>query len=185
MTIQRTQTGDVEVKVTVYRDGKKLQNSDGNSDIGDYISGIEIYESITSATMEAKIILADSGGFLGLMTGSELFRIQLRYCHGQNVLHESLQIESRSRFNNSDTYIVNCASNEFFKNEVTNVFGNSQQIFSGDLEASSIIKKILLDKRYLQTKKKLFLEETINKQQFIAPNWRAFDCIYWLAQRSS
>ena len=77
MTIQRTQTGDVEVKVTVYRDGKKLQNSDGNSDIGDYISGIEIYESITSATMEAKIILADSGGFLGLMTGSELFRIQL------------------------------------------------------------------------------------------------------------
>ena len=30
MTIQRTQTGDVEVKVTVYRDGKKLQNSDGN-----------------------------------------------------------------------------------------------------------------------------------------------------------
>ena len=64
------------------------------------------------------------------------------------------------------------------------MFGNSQQIFSGDLEASSIIKKILLDKRYLQTKKKLFLEETINKQQFIAPNWRAFDCIYWLAQRS-
>ena len=77
MTIQRTQTGDVEVKVTVYRDGKKLQNSSGNSDIGDFIAGIEIYESITSATLEAKIILADSGGFLGLMTGSELFRIQV------------------------------------------------------------------------------------------------------------
>ena len=77
MTIQRTQTGDVEVKVTVYRDGKKLQNASGNSDIGDFIAGIEIYESITSATLEAKIILADSGGFLGLMTGSELFRIQV------------------------------------------------------------------------------------------------------------
>lgn len=185
MTIQRTQTGDVEVKVTVYRDGKKLQNSDGNSDIGDYISGIEIYESITSATMEAKIILADSGGFLGLMTGSELFRIQLVGSIMDKTFYmRAYEIESRSRFNNSDTYIINCASNEFFKNEVTNVFGNSQQIFSGDLEASSIIKKILLDKRYLQTKKKLFLEETINKQQFIAPNWRAFDCIYWLAQRS-
>ena len=142
MTIQRTQTGDVEVKVTVYRDGKKLQNSDGNSDIGDYISGIEIYESITSATMEAKIILADSGGFLGLMTGSELFRIQLVGIMDKTFYIETLaEIESRSRFNNSDTYIVNCTSNEFFKNEVTNVFGNSQQIFSGDLEASSIIKK--------------------------------------------
>ena len=70
------------------------------------------------------------------------------------------------------------------KNEVTNVFGNSNVIFSQESEASSIIKTILSDKRFLQSKKKLFLEETINKQQFIAPNWRPFDCIYWLAQRS-
>jgi hypothetical protein len=185
MTIQRTQTGDVEVKVTVYRDGKKLQNASGNSDIGDFISGLEIYESITSATLEAKLILADSGGFLGLMTGSELFRIQIiGSVMDKTYYMRAYEIESRSRFNNADTYIINCATNEFFKNEVTNVFGNSQQIFSGDLEASAIVKKILRDKRYLQTKKKLFLEETINKQQFIAPNWRAFDCIYWLAQRS-
>ena len=27
-------------------------------------------------------------------------------------------------------------------------------------------------------------ENTINKQSFISPNWRAFDLIYWMSQRS-
>ena len=30
----------------------------------------------------------------------------------------------------------------------------------------------------------MFIEETTNKQKFIAPNWRPFDTIYWIAQRS-
>ena len=64
--------------------------------------------------MEAKIILADSGGFLGLMTGSELFRIQLVGTVMDKTFYmRAYEIESRSRFNNSDTYIVNCASNIF------------------------------------------------------------------------
>ena len=50
--------------------------------------------------------------------------------------------------------------------------------------ASSIVKQILTDKRYLNSKKKVFAEETLNKQEFIAPNWRPFDTIYWMAQRS-
>ena len=124
--------------------------------------------------MEAKIILADSGGFLGLMTGSELFRIQLVGTVMDKTFYmRAHEIESRSRFNNSDTYIVNCASNEFFKNEVTNVFGNSQQIFSGDLEASSIIKNPT-DKRYLQTKK-TFLRRNYKQTTVYCSKLRAFD----------
>ena len=185
MTIKQTKTGDVEVKLTVIRDGKVLQNAEGNSDIGDFVAGIEIFESMTSATLEAKIIIGDTAGFLGAMTGSELFRVQiLGTIIDKTYYFRAYEIENRVRYNNADTFIINCASDEFMKNEVTNVFGNSNVIFSKESEASSIIKTILSDKRFLQTKKKLFLEETINKQQFIAPNWRPFDCIYWLAQRS-
>ena len=49
---------------------KALQNAEGNSDIGDFVAGIEIFESMTSATLEAKIIIGATAGFLGAMTGS-------------------------------------------------------------------------------------------------------------------
>ena len=56
-SIRRSESGDVEVKVNVFRNGQKLQSSDGADDIYDFITGIEIYESITSSTIEAKLLL--------------------------------------------------------------------------------------------------------------------------------
>lgn len=185
MSITRSETGDVAVKVSVYRDGKQLVSEDGVYDIYDYISSFEIFESITSATLEAQFVINDSGGFLGSMTGSELFKVQiLGTVVDKTYFFRSYEIESRSRFNTADTFIVNCASDEYLKNEVTNVFGNTEVIFDGDTESSAIIRKIMTDKRFINTRKKLFLEETINKQILVVPNWRPFDCIYWLAQRS-
>lgn len=185
MTIERQLAGDVEVTVSVYRNGERLQNAQGAYDIYEYITGFEVYESITSATMEAKIIVEDSGGFLGAMTGSELFKIQIvGSIVDRTYYFRAYEIESRTRFNTSDSFIVNCVSDEFLKNEVTNVFGNSKVIFNDETEASKIINFILTNKDYLNTKKRFLSEETLNKQQFIATNWRPFDCIYWLAQRS-
>tara|TARA_R100000030_G_scaffold2091_4_gene1744 strand:+ start:9399 stop:10766 length:1368 start_codon:yes stop_codon:yes gene_type:complete len=185
MTIKRSETGDVEVRVSIFRDGVQLKNAEGAYNIYDYIVALEIYESITSATLEAKFVINDSSGFLGSMTGSELFKVQIiGTIIDKTYYFRAYEIESRSRFNTTDSFIINAASDEFFQNEVANVFGNSEVIFDSTTESSEIVKKLLLDKRFLQTKKKLFLEETINKQQFVAPNWRPFDCIYWLAQRS-
>ena len=185
MSITRSETGDVAVKVSVYRDGKQLVSEDGVYDIYDYISSFEIFESITSATLEAQFVINDSGGFLGSMTGSELFKVQiLGTVVDKTYFFRAYEIESRSRFNTADTFIVNAASDEYLKNEVTNVFGNTEVIFDGDTESSAIIRKIMTDKRFINTRKKLFLEETINKQMLVVPNWRPFDCIYWLAQRS-
>ena len=184
MTIKRSQAGDVEVRVNVYRDGQKLQNAEGSDNIYDFIQAIEIYESITSATLEAKFVITDGSGFFGAMTGSELFKVQIiGTIIDKTYYFRAYEIQSRTRYNTSDSFIVNCASDEFFKNEVNNVFGNSEVVFKST-EASEIVREILIDKRFLQTKKKLFLEETINKQLFVAPNWRPFDCIYWLSQRS-
>ena len=37
-SIRRSESGDVEVKVNVYRNGQKLQSSDGADDIYDFIT---------------------------------------------------------------------------------------------------------------------------------------------------
>jgi len=185
MTLKYEQLGEVVYKIQLIRNGNVVTNEDGESNISEFIRGIEIIESITSATIEATLIVQDSAGFMGAMTGSELFKIQ---CIATNMdrtyFVRAYAMESRSRATQGqDVFIVRACSDEFIKNEVTNVFGNSSTVFK-NTEASSIVKQILTDKRYLNSKKKVFAEETLNKQEFIAPNWRPFDTIYWMAQRS-
>ena len=186
MTIRRNESGDVEVRVNVFRNGQKLQSSDGNDDIYDFITGIEIYESITSSTIEVQLLFNDGSGFIGAMTGSEQFRIVIRGTILDRVYYiRAYNIEARTRMNTADSFIVNCASDEFFQNEITNVFGNSQVVFNST-SSSEIVEQILkTDQRYIRTQKKIYIEESTNKRQFIATNWRPYDCIYWLAQRST
>ncbi len=185
MTLKYEQLGEVVYKIQLIRNGNVVTNEDGESNIAEFIRGIEIVESITSATIEATLIVQDNAGFMGAMTGSELFKIQ---CFATNMdrtyFVRAYAMESRSRATQGqDLFIVRACSDEFIKNEVTNIFGNSSTVFK-NTEASSIVKQILTDKRYLNSKKKVFAEETLNKQEFIAPNWRPFDTIYWMAQRS-
>ena len=184
-SIRRNEAGDVEVTVNVFRDGQKLQSSEGADDIYDFITGIEIYESITSSTIEAKLLFNDGSGFIGAMTGSEQFRISIRGTILDRVYYvRAYDIEARTRLNTTDNFIVNCVSDEFLQNEVTNIFGNSQIVFNST-SSSEIVEQILkTDNRYIKTQKKIYIEESTNKQQFIATNWRPFDCVYWLAQRS-
>ena len=186
MTIKRTASGDVKVKVNVFRNGKKLQNNEGNDDIYDFITGIEIYESITSSTIEAKLLFNDGSGFMGAMTGSELFKVQITGTVLDRVYYlRAYDIEARTRLNTADSFIVNCASDEFLKNEINNVFGNSEVIFKSTKSSDIVDQLLRKDNRFINTKKQVFIEESTNKQQFVSPNWRPFDCIYWLAQRST
>ncbi len=184
-SIRRSEAGDVEVTVNVFRNGNKLQSSEGADDIYDFITGIEIYESITSSTIEVKLLFNDGSGFIGAMTGSEQFRIMIRGTIIDRVYYvRAYDIEARTRLDKADSFIVNCASDEFLQNEITNVFGNSQVVFDST-SSSEIVEQILkTDQRYIRTQKKIYIEESTNKQQFIATNWRPFDCIYWLTQRS-
>ena len=184
-SIRRNEAGDVEVRVNVFRNGQKLQSSEGADDIYDFITGIEIYESITSSTIEAKLLFNDGSGFIGAMTGSEQFRIVIRGTIIDRVYYvRAYDIEARTRLDKADSFIVNCVSDEFLQNEITNVFGNSQVVFNST-SSSEIVEQILkTDQRYIRTQKKIYIEESTNKQQFIATNWRPFDCVYWLSQRS-
>ena len=150
MTIRRNESGDVEVRVNVFRNGQKLQSSDGNDDIYDFITGIEIYESINSSTIEVQLLFNDGSGFIGAMTGSEMFRIIISGTILDRVYWvRAYDIEARTRVDKADSFIVNCASDEFFQNEITNVFGNSQVVFNST-SSSDIVEQILkTDNRYI------------------------------------
>ena len=135
--------------------------------------------------MECRLVLEDSAGILGTLTGSEEFVLNIRSSIKDRTYYfRAYQIQARVRTRQTnETYLVNCVSSEFIINETTNIFGNSEVVFDKKNDASEIVKQ-LLGKRFINTKKKLFSEETINKQSFVSPNWRAFDLIYWLCQRS-
>ena len=186
MTILRENPGDVEISVSIFRDGEKLKTPTGEYDIKDFVKGFQIYESITSSTMEAKIVIEDSAGLVNTFTGSELFKVQIMgSIIDRTFFMRSYTILSRSRTNqDTDVYVINLASDEFIKNEAVNIFGMTDVIFKNKTETSQIVEDILKSSRYIGTRKRLYLEETLNDHKFIIPNWRPFDAIYWMTERS-
>ncbi len=187
MSFQREQVGEIETSLSIYRNGTRLENSQGAYDLKEFLRGFEIYESMTQATLECMLILEDSAGLIGALTGSELFVLNIvSTIQDRTYQFRSYEISSRSRNNQgNDMFMVNCASDEYIRNEITNVFGNSEVIFeSSGYESSEIVEDLLSNQFYLGTNKPLFLEESLNSHQFVAPNWRVFDTIYWVAARS-
>ena len=181
----RVNAGDISVNISVFRGGEQLKASDGGYNLVGFLRAWEIYESIESATLEATFVFEDSAGISNIFTGSE----EIKFTINGSVLTRtyklrSYNINSRQRINQTtDVFIVNCCSDEYALNEVINVFGKSDKIFK-DTESSSIVKTLVKGSSYMNSAKKLFSEESLNKQTFVATNWRPLDCIYWITNRS-
>ena len=77
MTLERQNPGDVNMSVAIIKDGQKLKNDAGEYELKEFIKGFEIYESIGSATLEAKIVLQDTAGLINSLSGTELFEVRL------------------------------------------------------------------------------------------------------------
>ena len=77
MTLERQNPGDVNMSVSIIKDGKKLKNDAGEYELKEFVRGFEIFESIGSATLEAKLIIQDTAGLINTLTGTELFEIRL------------------------------------------------------------------------------------------------------------
>ena len=77
-SIERAVSGEIDVKLFMFKNGRKLQTSEGNDDLSSFMRGFEVYESLTQACMEMRLILEDSGGILQTMTGSEEFALSIK-----------------------------------------------------------------------------------------------------------
>ena len=185
MSIGRQVAGDCSISISLIRDGEVLKSDDGGQNLVGFLRGWELYESIESGTIEGTFIFEDSAGISNVFSGSELIKFQVRGTIATRTYHlRSYNISSRSKTGQTtDVFIIQACSDEYIINEASNIFGNSEKIFK-KTESSAIVKDIVRQTKYLGSGKKLFAEESLNKHQFIAPNWRPMDAIYWIAQRS-
>ena len=201
-SLKPNQVGEVELALSIYRDGKRVE-VDGNWNFNEFLGGWEVYTSITHGAIQASFAIRDSLGLQAVLTGSEMWRLDIRsQMLDRSYFFRTYDIQDRSRSNQlSDIFIVQATTDEFLKNETVNIFGHSEVIFGKrkDLskktaylatqtgtKAEAIVKKLLTGKDYIYSKKKVFTDEneSINNHQFIASNWRPFDLIYWIGQRT-
>lgn len=189
MPINRESSTDVQFILTAIRrdSNEVLKNGEGLSDLSDFIVTANLTESINSAGIQGEINIQDSANLIASLRGDELWRFQYSTAQG-DIVHQlqCYSIENRTRQNNTDLYTIKLCSPEFVNNEVSNLFGSSKVVFKKGTKSNEIIEEILRGKGddFMKTTKKVFLEEGDNSHEFIMCNWRWFDTIYWIAQRT-
>ena len=183
--MKRSYPGEVDFSVFLKRNGLRIKNDQGVSDIADFVLGFDITEGISRVCMECNVILEDAAGLLGAITGSEQVEIRLRSSFGDRMYtFRVMGISDRVKSSRgSEVYVLKCVSEEYIKNESINVFGHSNVIFS-NTEGSEIVKTLLKGKNFLNSGKQFYAEETLNTHPFIAPNLRPLDVLFMVAQRS-
>lgn len=174
------------VRLMVFRDRKRLENSDGAFNYIEFLRGFEIFQSLAQSTTQATFIFEDAAGISGIFTGSEIIKVQVSTPNiDREWTFRSFKIGARARTKEeTDVFQIDAVSEEFIKNETVNIFGHSRVIFQGKIEAKDIVEQLIRDERFIGSKKNLYLEDTVNQHAFVMPNWRPLDVIYWMLQRT-
>ncbi|QBQ74898.1 hypothetical protein RW110999_013 [Cyanophage S-RIM4] len=194
MAMSRETANDVDFSLKVYREisGNKPKyltaKNDGDaeaSELADFVIALNVIESLSSSAIRAEITIQDSAGLVNHLKGGEFWRMTFKTGNTDATYDlVGYNISSRSRSGNSEVYIVECVSQDFLFNEVKNVFGSSKQLFQKKAKAKDVVTKLLKDKEYLKTSANLHIEDSENTHEFMVPNWRIFDTIHWIAQKS-
>ena len=168
MPISRSNVGEIEYRLSLYRDGERLSNTEGAFNLYNFCRGFEIRERIDRSTIEAQFVFEDAAGIINMMTGHEELKLQITSSIVDRTYNFRIYcVHSRSRTNNSnDAFLVEACSTEFITNESVSVFGQSEVIFQNP-EASSIVEKLLKERRYLNTSKKVFTEGGVLQNGFL------------------
>ena len=76
-------TAEIDFKISLWRNGKRMENESGKYELAEFVKGFEIIESVESATIEARIIVEDAAGLMGALTGSEVFKLTVFHYTGK------------------------------------------------------------------------------------------------------
>lgn len=161
-------------------------------DISNIISDLYYYESILSPNIKVDLIYVetgktvDSGGSLKtLIDGMSLVgteKTQLKIKDPNSIeIKLDLYVENINPLT-QDTQKTAVALKLVSKESILNYKTVLNSRFDGKI--SDHITKILTEKSYLNTKKKLDIEETENNFNFIGNNRRPFYILLWLAKKS-
>jgi len=172
-------------RISIIKGGQKVAGDFGERFIEDYVENLQIFESMSSPSIEVRLTLNDYADFAQTLTGTELYKIEL----STPISDRTLYVRANGVVNKvpdskgSQMYTIVCYSEEYLRNESKNIFGHTEVIF-GDTSAANIVKTIVRGKDYLNSEKNIFIEESLNKHSITVPNWRPLDVIGYLAERS-
>ena len=154
---------------------------------------LNIYESIYKNAVTGTVVIADAKNQIGRLEVQGLERIAFKLSspgtnEADDVLDASVKtgepfhvykITDRKQIGPGlMQYTIHFASREFMRNLRTRV----SQAYNGRLDLS--VQKILADKNYLDTRKKLKYEPCGNSNKFVIPNLRPFDAINMIADKA-
>ena len=159
-------------------------------DIIEMVSAIDIYEDIGANAITGTIALVDT---LNLVYNAPLIgqeRLILKVLTPQESPTEETVIDFTENFLYINQVLSVSDINDTTRSIVLSfttqdVYMNNRLRVSKsyDGEPSNIIKKIVRSPTILNSKKKLFFEETPNNYKFVVPNMRPFSAINMIAQR--
>ena len=154
---------------------------------------LNIYESIYKNAVTGTIVITDAKNQIGRLEVQGLERIAFKLSSpGTNLADDVLDASVKTGepfhvYKITDRrqigpglmqYTIHFASREFMRNLRTKV----SQAFNGRLDGA--VQKILEDKNYLDTRKKLKYEPCGNSNKIVIPNLRPFDAINMIADKA-
>ena len=153
-------------------------------DLKTLVLGITLFEDINSMTVTGTISIMDSANIIshGPILGQEYLHLKIRTPFENEEESSTIDFSQNAFFvysiskrqkinNNIQGFVLNFASQELIKSQRLKVTQSLTDTWS------NIVKKMLTDKKYLNTKKRVDLEPTAGIKKFVAPNMRPLDII--------
>ena len=153
-------------------------------DLRTSVMGITLFEDIHSMTITGQISITDSANLAshGPILGQEYLHLKIRTPFVNEDESTTIDFSENAFFVYSISkrqkltdriqgFVLNFASQELIKSQRLKVTQSLAHTWS------DIVKKMLTDKKYLNTKKMVDLEPSIGIKKFVSPNMRPLDVI--------
>ena len=163
-----------------------LGSSNNIVNITEQVQELNIFQSIDSPFMSGNLLLNDATGVgsVAPILGQErlLFTLKTpsRYPIDFDTYHAVIyNVDKRFHGSNrAQIFLLSFTTLENYRNSRTKV----SKSFKGN--PSIITQSILQDEKYLATKKRLFIDHTINIKNYVAPNIRPYQVIHTMKQEA-
>ena len=160
----------------------KILTSAGNViDVKNIVQVIEIFEDINSPSLSGNITILDIDNIMenAPMIGQEYLSLKIStpsleeemIDFGENIFAIYKTLSKENAANDAQIYTFSFCSPELLRSNRTKV----SKSYTDTIDR--IIENVLRDSRYINTRKKLFLETTSGTRKVIAPNIRPFTFI--------
>lgn len=149
--------------------------------VDEFITECTIQEGIDMPGLKCTLVFDDSADFISMITGGEMIKINLSTAQKKyQYRFQVYKISDRVRGEKRNVYNIHAVSEEFVRNEMLNIFGSYKDKKTHEY-VCDIMTKL---PEGIKTGKKVFTEKTKEKFVYVSPNWRPFNAINYLAEKS-